>query len=103
MRLLGAAIAILLATPAWAASEPYCVQWAIKAKVNATKMLDVDRAFAWCQLQDLDPPLVDGRVDTGTGPRVDTASHYPGCHHFRSYDPKTKSFLDYSHKRRPCL
>ncbi|WP_410052752.1 BA14K family protein [Bradyrhizobium sp. SZCCHNS2002] len=35
------------------------------------------------------------------GPRMSRRDR-PGCLHFRSYDPKSETYLDYSGRRQPC-
>ena len=99
---IAAAVILFALSSAHAASEVTCTAWVLKAKVNATKIEQIDKAYYWCLNQDLDPPLVDGVPSSRPVRReVDTA-RYPGCHHFRSYDPRSKTFLDYSHIRRSC-
>ena len=118
MRLVISLVALLATSPAHAASEATCTAWVLKAKVNATKIEQVDKAYYWCLNQDEDPPLVDGVVTVPVvapeppkavakpiakpDPKPAVASSHLGCRRYRSFDPKTGTFLDYGHVRRTC-
>ena len=116
MKLPAAILLTLCATQAHAASEAVCTQWALHAKADATSIMVVDRAYAWCLNQDLDPPLVDvpaqvKAVAPKTAKIMPTTvkSHAvrsevagPSCRHYRSFDPRTRTVLSYSHHREAC-
>lgn len=101
-RTLILALALLSASPAWAASESYCVQWARSASANATTMKQVDQKMAWCINQDDDPPLVEASPAEAAPTPITRPAIHPGCRRYKSFDSRSHTFLDYSHIRRPC-
>ena len=110
MKLPAAILALTLcATQAHAASDAYCTQWALHAKADATSIMVVDRAYAWCLNQDLDPPLVDVPAPVKSVVVAVVKSHTsvseaagPSCRHYRSFDPRTRTVLGYNRRREAC-
>jgi len=102
-RIIATTVLLMAASPALAASDSYCTQWARSASGSATSIRQVDQKWAWCLNQDLDPPAPEALPAVAkVAPSRATGEAAPSCRRYRSFNPRTGLFRDYSGDRRNC-